>query len=168
MSNTSDLSSTARAHANDLGAQAKAAATQEAVAQADKAKHATASKVQQAADAADAAASQLDPASPQAEAMSQVAAHIEGFASQLRHADVREIASQATDMARRNPMLFIGGAAIAGFAVARILKARDPQPVATSGEDPWTTQPPAERGYTAVENGRQSVLADINGGRSDV
>ncbi|MCK0097714.1 hypothetical protein MWU60_19230 [Yoonia sp. F2084L] len=168
MSNTSDLSSTARAHAEDLSAQAKAAATQEAVAQADKAKHATASKVQQAADAADAAASHLDPASPQAEAMSQVAEHIEGFASQLRHADVREIASQATDMARRNPMLFIGGAAIAGFAAARFLKARDPHPYAVAESDPWATQSPASRGYAADNTEHRSVMADINGGRSDV
>jgi len=168
MSNTSDLSSTARAHANNLGAQAKAAATQEATAQAEKAKHATASKVQQAADAADAAASQLDPASPQAEAMSQVAEHIEGFASQLRHADVREIASQATDMARRNPMLFIGGAAIAGFAAARFLKARDPQSPAALSTDPWATPSSTHAAAVAEEGNHRSVMADINGGRSDV
>lgn len=168
MSNTSDLSSTARAHASDLGAQAKAAATQEAATQAEKAKHATASKVQQAADAADAAASQLDPASPQAEAMNQVAEHIEGFASQLRHADVREIASQATDMARRNPMLFIGGAAIAGFAAARFLKARDPQSPAARSTDPWATPSSAYAAAVAEEGNHRSVMADINGGRSDV
>ena len=168
MSNTSDLSSTARAHAEDLSAQAKAVATQEAVTQADKAKDATANKVQQAANAADAAASHLDPASPQAEAMSQVAEHIEGFASQLRHADVREVASQATDMARRNPMLFIGGAALAGFAAARFLKARDPRPYTGTDSDPWAAPSPASRGYTAEDANHRSVMADINGGRSDV
>lgn len=168
MSNTSELNSTARAHVEDLGAQAKTAAAQEAVSQADKAKQATADKVQQAADAADAAASQLDSRSPQAEAMQQVADHIEGVASQLRHADVRELASQATAIARRNPLLFIGGAAIAGFAAARFLKARDPQPMQAAQRDPWATPSPSSRGYAAEDAGHRSVLADINGGRSDV
>lgn len=161
MSDTSELRRTARAHAEDLTAQGKAAATQEAAAQADKVKDATANKVQQAADAAEAAASQLDPASPQAEAIGHVADHIEGFASQLRNADLRELASQATDMARRNPMLFIGGAAIAGFAAARFLKARDPQPHPSAQADPWAAPSPTSRGFRPQEAG-------INGGRTDV
>ncbi|PJI84462.1 hypothetical protein BC777_3522 [Yoonia maricola] len=164
MSNASDLNDTARAHVEDIGAQAKAAATQEAVSQADKVKQATASQVQQAADAADAAASQLNPASPQAEAMKQVADHIEGVASQLRQADVRELASQVTDVARSNPMLFIGGAAIAGFAAARFLKARDPQPHSGADSDPWASS----RGYAPDKTNHRTVMADINGGRSDV
>jgi hypothetical protein len=161
MSNTSDLNRTARDHANELGAQAKAAATQEAVAQADTAKQAAADKVQQAANAAGAAASQLDSSSPQAQAVQHVAERIEDVAMKLRHADVRELAGQATDMARRNPMLFIGGAAVAGFAAARFLKARGPEPMTQSiGDDPWA---PRTSGADHT-----TVLAEINGGRTDV
>lgn len=153
MSDTSDLKESVRSHAADLGTQAKAAATQEAVAQADRVKDTAAGKVEAAANVADAAAGELDPSSPQAQAMQQVADHIEGVAQGLRNADIRDIAVQATDLARRNPMLFIGGAAIAGFAVARFLKARDPQPTATHEDDPWGS------------SGESS--ADINGGRFD-
>ena len=159
MSTTSDLSNTVRAHAEDVGTQAKAAATQETVAQANKAKSAVANKAQQAANAADAAASELDPASPQAEAIRQVADHIEGVASQLRHADVRELATQATNLARRNPLLFVGGAAIAGFAAARFFKARDPQSAfVVDDDDPWAA-PSDAQSHTAV--------GDVYGSRED-
>lgn len=164
MSNTSDLSHRAKEHASELGAQAKAAAAQEAVAQAGKVKDVAADKVQQTADAADAAAGKLDPASPQAQAVQQVADHIEGMATKLRTADIRQLADQATDMARRNPLLFIGGAAIAGFAAARFLKARDPQPAGHSDyDDPWA----APRAHPTKTADSTSVMADINGGRTD-
>ena len=162
MSQSSDLTQSAKAHAKDLGEKAKATATQEAVAQADTAKHAAADQVQRAANAADAAASQLDPSSPQAQAVQQVADRIEDMAMKLRTADVRQVASQATDMARRNPLLFIGGAAIAGFAAARFLKARDPQMAAWDiNDDPWTPAP----NYAPTHG---TVMSDINGGSTDV
>ena len=160
MSNTSDLGDRVKEHASELGNQAKAAAAQEAVAQADHVKETAANKAQQAARAADAAASELDPASPQAQAVQQVADHIEDVAMKLRTADVRQLAGQATDMARRNPLLFIGGAAIAGFAAARFLKARDPHPTPyTDQADPWGEPRYASRGAPAEH-------ADINGGRT--
>jgi len=161
MSHTSDLSRSVREHANDLTAQAKAAATQEATLRADQAKFTAAEKVQQAANAADAAASEMDSASPQAQAVQQVAAHIEDVAMKLRTADVREVAEKVTDTARRNPLLFIGGAAIAGFAAARFLKARDPQMVAWDiNDDPWS--PPARH-----DEADGTAMSEINGGRAN-
>lgn len=136
MSQTSDIAQTAKAHVKDLGAQAKETATQEAVARADQAKERVAHKVQNVADAADAAAQQFDPTSPQAQAVNRVADQVEELAAKLRTADVRDLADQATDFARRNPALFIGGAALAGFAAARFLKARAPEQATT---DPWST-----------------------------
>ncbi len=160
MSNTSDLNRTVKEHASDLGRQAKAAATQEAVAHVENAKQTAASKVVQAADAAQAAASELDPASPQAQAMQQVADTIEGVASKLRHADVRQVASDVSAMARRNPMLFIGGAAIAGFAAARFLKTRDPQPsIYASEANPWGTYPNGNAPHISANNDHTTVMA---------
>ena len=168
MSNASDLSSSAKEHANELGVQAKAAAKQEAVAQADQAKHTAAEKVQQAADAVDAASSELDPTSPQAQAVQQVADRIEDVAAKLRSADVRKLADQATDVARANPLLFIGGAAIAGFAAARFLKARDPQMNDNApSTDPWATPSVGSRGYPADHAESASVLSKIDGGRTN-
>ncbi len=170
MSNTSDLGQRAKEHATELGTQAKAAATQEAVARADQVKDTAADTVQQVADAADAAAGQLDPASPQAHAVQQVADHIETVASKLRTADMHQLASQATDVARRNPLLFIGGAAIVGFAAARFLKARDPfpQPYYNAGaNDPWGTHYAGSRSYPGVETTNTGVMNKVNGGRND-
>jgi hypothetical protein len=73
---------------------------------------------------------------------------------------VRELASQATDMARRNPMLFIGGAAIAGFAAARFLKARDPQPHASAQANPWAAPSPTSRGYRPEDTGIKGARTD--------
>lgn len=138
MSQTSDLSTAAKRHANDLAAQAKDTIEQEAVAHADTVKIAAADNVQSAADAATAAAGELDPSSPQAQAIQQVADQIEEVAATLRHADVRQLATQTTEVARQNPLLFIGGAALLGFAAARFLKARDPKPISTTFKaDPW-------------------------------
>ena len=137
MSQTSDIARTAKDHIQDLGAQAKETATQEAVARADEAKNTAAYKVQQAANAADSAAGEFDPNSPQAQAINQVAERIEDVAAQLRTADVRDLADQATDFARKNPALFIGAAALAGFAAARFLKARAPESIARETTDPW-------------------------------
>ena len=158
MSNTSDLGQTAKRHASELGAQAKAAAAQEAVARAEMAKGAAASKLQQAAEATDAFAHERDPASPQAQAVQQVAEHIESLATNLRTADIGQLADQATDMARRNPLLFIGGAAIAGFAAARFLKARHPLPAKqVNQDDPWGS-PEAAKGDA------EQHMAEIDGG----
>ena len=83
-----------------------------------------------------------DAASAQAQALHHVADHIEDFAGQLRTTDLAKVADQATDIARRNPLLFVGGAVIAGFAAARFLKARDPEPAsAVHAADPWTSPP---------------------------
>jgi len=135
-----NLEKTAKAHAKDISEQAKSAATHEASARADDAIDQAAQKVQQAADAADAAASQFDPASPQAQAVAQVADRIEDIAAHLRTADLGDLADQATGIARRHPALFVGGAALAGFAAARFLKARAPQQPSTTAGDPWASQ----------------------------
>lgn len=167
MSTTSDLGNRAKEHAAELRDQAKAAATQEAVARAEEAKTTVASKVQQTADAADAAANQFDPASAQAQAVQQVADHIEDVATKLRTADVQKLAGQATEMARRNPLLFIGGAAIAGFAAARFLKARDPHPTGYADHtDPWGTPHYGSRAAPSEHVDNKTVMADINGDRT--
>lgn len=136
MSSTSDLGQRVREHATDLTEQAKATAQAEARARAEDVQHTAASKVSQAASAADAASQKFDPASPQAQAIDQVAGHIDSVAAQIRTADVGEVARQATDIARRHPLLFIGGAAIVGFAAARFLKASDPD-TGQIAHDPW-------------------------------
>jgi hypothetical protein len=137
MDDSTGIVNEARQHAADLGDQAQAKVKQEAFAQAEAAKAAAAEKITQAANAAETVAEQFDPASAQAEAMQRVADQIEDVAAKLRHADVRQLTDGVTDVARQNPLLFLGGAAIVGFAAARFLKARDPHRAAAGGPDPW-------------------------------
>lgn len=140
MTNSSDLTQTVKEHASDLGAQARTAAEREIAAQAEKAKHAAASQIEDAAKAADAAAAEFDPNSPQVQAVHRVADSIEEAALRLRGADINELTQRTTEFARRNPVLFLGGAAIAGFALARFMNARAPQPqrgLQSHAADPW-------------------------------
>jgi len=156
MAQSSNLADKARQHAAELGEQAQETVTQEAIAQAHSAQSAAAGKISEAANATEAAADQFDPGSPQAEAMRQVADQIEDVAAKLRDADVRQIANEATEYARRNPLLFLGGAALAGFAAARFLKARDPAPThraAGMSSDPWTDDAHADGTAMSQING---------------
>ena len=156
-----ELGQAAKEHATELGHQAKMAAKEEAMSHADDAKSSLASEAQKAASAAEAAASQFDPNSPQAQAMQKIADHIEDLATHLRQSDVRELAGQASSMARRNPLLFVGGAVIAGFAAARFLKARDPKSLYSNSRDsdPWA----APRNATAHHD---NVVNEMGGGRT--
>ncbi len=157
MSKTSDLNKSVSDHASDLAKQAQATAKAEATARAAGVKDAAAKNVQTAADAAHAAAQEFDPNAPQAQAIGQVADHVQDIADRIRTADLQQLAMQATVFARRYPLMFIGGATLAGFAAARFLKARDPNRTpGTLVRDPWV------QGH-----GHDVVAAHMNGGRTD-
>ena len=147
MEQNSDIAHRLKDHAADLTDKAKATVTQEVGARTENFRDAAAGKIQAAANAADAAASELDPASTQAQAMMQVADHIEGVAAKIRTADLGQLAQQTAQAARQNPLLFIGGAALLGFAAARFMKAQGPAPSGVAREtDPWAA--PLETGGT--------------------
>ena len=57
-----------------------------------------------------------------------IAEAIEGLAGQIRETDVSAVADKATEVARRHPLLFVGGAIVAGFAAARFIQAPQPSP----------------------------------------
>jgi hypothetical protein len=73
------------------------------------------------------AAEQLDSQSPQlARSVHTAAEKVEGLSQNLRNQSVDDLLKAATDLARSQPMLFIGGAVAAGFAMARFLKSSAP------------------------------------------
>lgn len=139
MSGLSDTAQNLKTHARDLGEQAQETVTSNAQAHAQHAKDEAVGRVQQAADATQAAADEFDPNSPQAQALHQVADAVEGVAQQLRGADVGQMMQQVSGFARQNPALFVGGAAVAGLALARFLKARNPVETHAyaADDDPW-------------------------------
>lgn len=53
-----------------------------------------------------------------------VAGGIENLSGQLREGNIGQIVAEAEGFARRNPLLFIAGAALAGFAIARMTAPR--------------------------------------------
>lgn len=164
MSDRSNVAQDAKAHLKDLGEAARERVTAEAHDRADVARRAAAEEVQSASDAASAAAGQFDSGSIQAQVAHQIADQIEGIAIHLRQSNYNDLAEQASDFARRNPLLFIGGAAALGFAASRFLKARDPHPETYSDdEDPWQSAdnvPDDNQSSTPIH---RTALAEING-----
>ncbi|MDO6590351.1 hypothetical protein DS901_11395 [Loktanella sp. D2R18] len=167
MTTTSDLNQTARDYAGSLGRKVKSDIENETVARATDVKHAAADRVQNTAEAAHAAVDQLDAQTPQAQAVAQFADQVEGLATKLRTTDIATLSRQTADIARANPLLFIGGAAVAGFAVARFLKARNPERSDDVAEsDPWAAPYAGSRGSEEeIVGNDSSVLAQINGER---
>lgn len=94
-----------------------------------------------AAEAATRAAETFDDASPQAKVADQAAEGLGNVAGALRDTDLDAATAKVTQFARENPLLFLGGAAVLGFAAARFLEASEPAPKASEPRlqnDPWT------------------------------
>jgi ElaB/YqjD/DUF883 family membrane-anchored ribosome-binding protein len=78
-------------------------------------------------------ADDLDGGAPQlAQMVRRAASSAESFSDDIRDKSVGEFVEATQDFARRQPALFIGAAATAGFVLARLLKAgvvdAEPQP----------------------------------------
>ena len=56
----------------------------------------------------------------------QASEQVSGFADTVRQRDMRELAAEAQDFARKQPTLFFGGAVILGFAALRFFKTAAP------------------------------------------
>ncbi|WP_300030736.1 hypothetical protein [uncultured Roseobacter sp.] len=98
-------------------------------------------RVENAAAAAAAAGSEFETGSMQAQAADHMAASLQQVAGAIRDTDLKQAAGQVSRFARENPLLFIGGTTLLGFAAARFLKATDQQPASARQEtdaDPWT------------------------------
>lgn len=139
-----DLTQDIKSKAQELGGDVADAVKAEARQAAEDLSNEAADRATRAANAADAAAAEFNSDSIQARAAQQIAEQVEGFASRLRTADLTSITTDVSTFARKNPALFIGGAALLGFAATRFLKARDPHRIdyASTDSDPWDTQPP--------------------------
>ncbi len=154
-----DLKSNARAEAAELASNIKTASQTAVKEQAHKVRDTAAAEVDRIASAADAAADEFHAENLQSQALHQVASKLEGFAQGLKSSDIEALSSTASDFARKNPLLFVGGAAFAGFLVTRFLKASEPQHSSPDADDDvWAPRPPASgRGE------HESVMTRMNG-----
>lgn len=106
------------------------------------------------ADALDGAAGRLNAGSPQQQLLSEAARGMSALADSAQGKSVGDMVGDVAEFARRNPVAFLGGAALAGLAVARFARASDrnretaasPPPAApafTTGDVPATPATPA-------------------------
>lgn len=109
----------AKAGAQDMADQARTAATDYA----DQAKGAAADEVGSVGSALRTAAEELRSGSPQERTFSQIADGLADASDALREKDLGEMVGAVNDFAKRNPLVFLGSAALVGFAATRFAKA---------------------------------------------
>ncbi|MGZ9809306.1 hypothetical protein ACXN5S_02480 [Pseudoroseicyclus sp. H15] len=97
--------------------------TEEAQARADGAKDYVADEVSSVGKALRDASSELRGGSPQEQLFSVMADGLADFADSVRGKSVGDLVTDVGDFGRRNPVAFLGGAALLGFAGARLAKA---------------------------------------------
>ncbi|WP_300582954.1 hypothetical protein [Marivita sp.] len=128
MSTTTDALNSAKDHIVDA-----------AHAEAEDARARTVDSIETAGRAAQAAGDTFQPDTLQAAALDQIGAQINSVAAQLRSKPVDEMVDDFAVFARKNPLLFLGGAALVGFAAARFLKSgKASGHVSDDDDDPWS------------------------------
>lgn len=105
---------------------------------AEAAKSSAAGEVDTVAEAMRSAAKDLADGTPQERVMDEAAHRLSDLSDAIKRADLQEFVGAATGFARRNPMLFLGSAAVLGFAMARFAK--------SSGESQMTAGGPGSEG----------------------
>ncbi len=115
----SDAAADVKQTAKDMADSAKA----EAAARAGAARDSMAEEVSDFASALRTAAGELRSGSPQERTLGQIAEGLADASDTIRNKDLGEAARDISDFARRNPLAFLGGAALVGFAATRFAKA---------------------------------------------
>ncbi|SDE70675.1 hypothetical protein [Limimaricola pyoseonensis] len=117
-SGAAEFADTARERAREMAEEARERAYEYGRGYKDEAANET-SKI---AEALRKAADDLHDGSPQERVFARLADAVADTADNMRSMDLDDMAYAANDYARRNPALFLGGAALLGFAAARFMK----------------------------------------------
>lgn len=126
--------------ADELAQDARKAMTEAAEDTVEDAKTHAEDELRATRDAAQAAEQELPDNSLQAAAVQQAVGLLDSALDGIRGKDFDTLVQDVTRFARANPLLFLGGAAIAGFALARFLKSgggATPR-YHVSEDDPWS------------------------------
>ncbi len=106
------------------GAQGVAdAVSSKAAGYANQAKETTAEEVKSVASALRSAAEDLRSGSPQERTISQIAESLADASDAVRNKDLSEMVGDLNRFAKKNPLVFLGGAVLVGFAATRFAKA---------------------------------------------
>lgn len=103
--------------------------------QAESAKQGLAGQVGETAAALEAAAEKFGEQSVQGDLFRGAARGLDALSQALRGNSMSGLASDLTDFGRRNPAVFLGGAALAGFALARFAQASAANPTPVPADD---------------------------------
>lgn len=166
---------TAKTVAADLGEEARTEArsfgedvAEKAREQAEGVKDGFASEVSSVSRALRRASEELRDGSPQERTFGAAADAMADFADSVRDRDLGQMVDELSDFARRNPVGFLGGAALLGFAGTRLAKAsrraRSESPGAP-GLDPYAraTMPPASPTAHASSSGSNTFAGTAAG-----
>lgn len=128
------VGSPAKQKAAELAAQTKTAArdaAQDAAFaakdHAETAKSSVADEVSGVASALRTAAEEMRSGSPQERTFGQIAEGLADASEAMRNKDLSEMVQDVSGFARKNPLVFLGGAALIGFAATRFAKASGAQ-----------------------------------------
>ncbi len=161
----SEMKSEARSLAEDAKSAARDAAhTARETAQnkAEEAKHGVAREVGDVASALRKAAHASRHGSPQERTFGHVAEGLADISDAIADKDLGEMAEELGNFARRNPLAFLGGAALIGFAATRFAKAghrpdqtasHETQPVGTPAIPARPTSAPVTPSYSSHNGG---------------
>lgn len=125
-----DLRDSIKEEARSIGDTAR----QHAAERADEAKQHLADQVSTVGQAFRRASEDLRAGSPQEQVFGQAANTIADLADGIRGKDLGAIVDDMNTFARRNPLVFLGGAALLGFAGARLARASQKRPRNGEGE----------------------------------
>ncbi len=125
----------AKEKAAELAEQAKSAAgsvvqdaASAATSHADAAKSSVANEVSGIASALRTAAEEMRRGSPQERTFGQIAEGLADASDAMREKDLSTMVQDVSTFARKNPLVFLGGAALIGFAATRFAKASGDTP----------------------------------------
>ena len=118
------LSDTARDVGKDAYNRISEAGTQKT----EEVKDGAASEIDNISSALRSAAEKSREGSPQERTFGQAAEALADFSDTVRNKDLGQLLSEVNTFARRNPMAFLGGAALLGFAATRFAKASSSRP----------------------------------------
>ncbi|GAB5415633.1 MAG: hypothetical protein Cons2KO_32360 [Congregibacter sp.] len=164
----SSTTTEAQQKADEVAAEAKSAARQavdsassEAVGHAEEVKNNAAEEVSNIASALRSATADLRSGSATERGFAQMAESLASVSDSLRDKDLGGLVSDLNAFARRNPSIFLGGAALVGFAASRFAKATTAEAEDTP-QGPGPTHEPQNVGFVAHDSQRGPV--GVSGG----
>ncbi|MBM7070080.1 hypothetical protein [Actibacterium sp. 188UL27-1] len=130
----SDVTEQAKSAARDVAQNAASAAKD----QAETAKSSVADEMSGVASALRTAAEEMRSGSPQERTFGQIAEGLADASEAMRDRDLSEMVQDVSAFARKNPLVFLGGAALIGFAATRFAKASNAPNQQTTLHTPGT------------------------------